>query len=90
MIFLDTVDPAPDEVVEAFLMDGANQAFHVSIGVWSAYRRMNDFDVLFSKDLIEGSGEFRIPFMEQMPKDWCLVFKHPAQLARLLADPLII
>ena len=49
---------------EALLTDGAYPAFRISVGVRSANRCMNDFDVLGIKDVIEGDGKFGIPIME--------------------------
>ena len=47
-----------DELIEAFLTDRANPAFRVSIGVWSANRWMDYFDVMGGKYLIKDGVNF--------------------------------
>ncbi len=53
-----------DELVEALLANGTHPAFCISIGVRSANWCVDHFDVLCSKDMIEGCGELRVPIME--------------------------
>ncbi len=53
-----------DQLVEAFLTDSANPAFGVGIGIWSTNGRVNHFDVLCDKNVIEGGSELGVPIME--------------------------
>ncbi len=53
-----------NEVVEAFLTDGPNPTFRISIRIWSTNGRVNHFDVLCDKNVIEGCGELGVPIME--------------------------
>jgi len=76
-----------NQLIKAFLWDGANPASRISIGIRSTNRCANHLDVLCSKDLIKGCGELGVPIMEQVLKSWWLVFKRPAQLAGLLSNP---
>ena len=76
-----------DHVIEALLRDGVYPLFRVSIGAIGANRCADQFDVLCSKDVIEGGGELGIPVMEEKPKGSRLVFKRPTKLTHLLVDP---
>ncbi len=75
-----------DEMVEALLTDGPNPTFRISIRIRSANRCVNHFDVLGLKDAIKRHSELCVPIMEYVAKSRCLVFNHPAQLARLMCD----
>ena len=60
-----------DEKVEALLTDRPNPAFCISIGVRSANRCVDHFDVLRSKDAIKGGSELCVPIMEQVANSRC-------------------
>ena len=53
-----------DQLVEALLTGGTHPAFCVGISVRGTNGRMDHFDVLRCKDLIEGGGELGIPIVE--------------------------
>lgn len=53
-----------DEMVETLLTDGTNLAFCISIGVRSANRCVDHFDVLHSKNAIKRRSELCVPIME--------------------------
>ena len=76
-----------DQLVEALLTDGADPAFRVGIGIRRSNRRLDDFKVLCSKDLIKGPCELRVMIVEKVAKGWHSVFQRPRQLACLLRDP---
>lgn len=53
-----------NQMVEAFLMNGPNPTFRISICVWGTNWRVNHFDVLRDKNLVKDCGELRVPIME--------------------------
>lgn len=76
-----------EEVVETLLTNRTHPAFSKRIGIRSSNGDADDFDLLCSKHLIEGSRNFGIVIMKEIANCWLSVFECPAELAGLLRDP---
>ncbi len=76
-----------EEVVETLLTNRTHPAFGKRIGIRGSDGGTDDFDLLCSKHLIEGSRKFGIVIMKEIANRWLSVFECPAELAGLLRDP---
>jgi len=75
------------EVVEAFLAQGADEAFRDRVRPWCPYRGADDPDVGTGEDRVEGGGELAVPVADQELESVGAFAEVDEQVAGLLGDP---
>ena len=76
-----------DDLVEAFLTNGANPAFRESISIWRPARRTDNRDVLGLEDCIERRWKLAVAVVAEEPCGDTAVLDLPAQVTCLLSHP---
>jgi hypothetical protein len=85
--------PAPgvlagdQQPVQALGPHRTDPALGVGVGVWRLYRRNQHLGAVRTEDVVEGTGELRIPITNKEAHSSAPLAQHEAQVAGLLGDP---